>query len=262
MAVGGVSAERTSANAVTLFPKAGFNVNELEAIVIEHLDLDGPLPIAITIVNQPRCGVLCSFAAADEARRAHSSLQQLGSSLDSGAFASQLYIKKDPEMASGVGGGRSPGRRPALDLRREVEAGLRRVTPHACKCHVPARRQNGKEQPRSGLDEMYIMQQAGHACGVTKVAELRFPQLLCDSLAGARILRGVAALLHMEFCKPTERYVVERLKQCYQGIFSRSLRRALVDDCCAHAARRHADVSKRNIEAYLGEVVHRLVVRR
>lgn len=55
---------------------------------------------------------------------------------------------------------------------------------------------------------------------------------------------------------------VDRLKQCYEGIFSRSLRRALVDDCCAHAVRRHADVSKRNIEAYLAQVVHRLVARR
>ena len=42
------------------------------------------------------------------------------------------------------------------------------------------------------------------------VAKLRFPLLLCESLKGARILRGVAALLHMEFCKPTERYVVSR----------------------------------------------------
>lgn len=67
----------------------------------------------------------------------------------------------------GGGSSRHHAPRSRRELRREVEAGLRGVTAHASECHVPARRQSGKEQPRSGLDEMYIMQQAVHACGVT-----------------------------------------------------------------------------------------------
>ncbi|KAI7841837.1 hypothetical protein COHA_004366 [Chlorella ohadii] len=109
---------------------------------------------------------------------------------------------------------------------------------------------------------MYIMQQSGEACCVKKVGTLCFPQLLCDSLAGARILRGVAALLHMEFCKPPKLVMAKRLKQCFQMLIPSSLRRMLVADCRAYACRRHADVDKRGVEDYLYKVVCPMLARR
>ena len=42
------------------------------------------------------------------------------------------------------------------------------------------------------------------------VGSLNFPLVLFDSLAGARIFRAVAALLHMHFCKPPSSRVVSR----------------------------------------------------
>jgi hypothetical protein len=169
---------------------------------------------------------------------------------------------------SGSGGSRPsrPSRRPTLHAarvsQRELQDRLLALRPFASNCHLAAPRRRDGERPQSGSNEMYIFQQRGEACGVKNVGNLHFPQLLCDSLAGARILRGVAALLHIAFYKPDSSRVAKRLKRCYESLIPRELQRMLVDDCQAYAGRQYADVGRRGVEVYLMRVVLPMVARR
>ena len=81
--------------------------------------------------------------------------------------------------------------------------------------------------------------------GPQQVGELRTPLMLCDSLAGARVLRGVAALLHIAFCRPASTTVVSpagmpALRCWLQGL--PALRHSLqcfVTDCRAGSSSSH-----------------------